>query len=105
MSYELSRRPVPHTRRDLLLSAIAAATAAAGVSFDPATATSMMKISQVAVAYQDHPDGDKQCSKCAQFLPPQSCKMVDGTISPQGYCRIFKSIHQAARRDRAALTG
>jgi hypothetical protein len=57
-----------------------------------------MKISQAAVAYQDHPVGDKHCSKCAQFLAPSSCKMVDGTINPQGYCRIFMPIRAAAVR-------
>jgi hypothetical protein len=47
------------------------------------------KISKVAVNYQDHPDGDKRCDKCAQFQPPDACKVVEGSISPQGSCRIF----------------
>jgi hypothetical protein len=41
------------------------------------------------VNYQDHPDGDKRCDKCTQFQPPDACKVVDGSISPQGSCRIF----------------
>jgi hypothetical protein len=53
------------------------------------------KISKKAVAYQDHPDGDKQCVKCAQFQPPDGCKMVEGPISPQGSCRIFVPIRQS----------
>src|SRR5580693_1038158 len=55
----------------------------------PNAAIAAIKISQKAVAYQDHPEGDKRCEKCAQFQPPNGCKMVDGTINPQGYCRIF----------------
>jgi hypothetical protein len=51
------------------------------------------KISKVAVNYQDHPDGDKRCDKCVQFQPPDACKMVEGTISPQGSCRIFVLSH------------
>ena len=47
------------------------------------------KISKVAVNYQDHPDGDKRCDKCIQYQPPDACKVVDGSISPQGSCRIF----------------
>ena len=47
------------------------------------------KISKVAVNYQDHPDGDKRCDRCVQFQPPDACKVVDGSISPQGSCRIF----------------
>ena len=44
---------------------------------------------------QDHPEGDKRCEKCAQFQAPNGCKMVDGTINPQGYCRIFAPIRQS----------
>ena len=55
----------------------------------PNLATAQPKISKVAVNYQDHPDGDKRCDKCIQFQPPDACKVVDGSISPQGSCRIF----------------
>jgi hypothetical protein len=65
---------------------------AAGVSVLSDTAAAAPKISQKAVAYQDHPEGDKRCEKCAQFQPPNACKMVDGAINPQGYCRIFMPI-------------
>jgi hypothetical protein len=86
----------PCSRRCLLLGAMAAVTTMSAVGTDPATATAAIKISESAVGYQDHPNGDKQCSKCAQFLPPSSCRMVDGTISPQGYCRIFVPRQSAA---------
>jgi len=58
-------------------------------------ATAAPKISKKAVAYQDHPDGDKQCGKCAQFQPPDACKMVEGPISPEGSCRIFVPVRQS----------
>jgi hypothetical protein len=74
------------SRRSLLRGA----AAAAGIlSATPNLAEAQPKISKVAVNYQDHPDGDKRCDKCAQFQPPDACKMVEGTISPQGSCRIF----------------
>jgi hypothetical protein len=84
-----------YSRRMLLqrtLGAITAATAV-GASLRPASAT--IKISKAAVGYQDHPDGDKRCGKCVQFVAPDTCKMVDGPISPQGYCRIFAPLRQA----------
>jgi hypothetical protein len=59
------------------------------------TAVASPKISKKAVAYQDHPDGDKRCDKCAQFQPPDACKMVEGQINPQGSCRIFVPIKQS----------
>jgi hypothetical protein len=66
----------------------------------PNAASAAIKISQKAVAYQDHPEGDKRCEKCAQFQAPNGCKMVDGTINPQGYCRIFMPIRQSMMRRR-----
>ena len=36
--------------------------------------------------------------KCVQFQPPNACKVVDGTISPRGSCRIFSPIRQAVTR-------
>ena len=86
-----------YSRRMLLQRALGAITAATavGVSLEPACGA--IKISQGAVGYQDHPDGDKRCGKCLQFMAPDSCKMVDGPISPQGYCRIFAPLRQAAK--------
>ena len=86
-------RPVPLCRRAFLQYAI---DVAGGVAISCARLTAATpKISKKAVAYQDHPDGDKECAKCAQFQPPDACKMVEGPISPQGSCRIFQPIRQS----------
>jgi hypothetical protein len=71
----------------LLRGAVRAAGAAAilGSTANRAAA----KISQAAVAYQPQPNGDKRCDRCAQFQPPNACKIIDGTISPQGWCKVF----------------
>jgi hypothetical protein len=81
--------------------AVGAAGAATIIAASPNRAAAAPKISQKAVNYQDHPDGDKRCDKCVQFQPPNACKVVDGTISPQGSCRIFMPIRQAVRRSSA----
>ena len=78
------------SRRLLLCSAVGA-TGVLAASLNPALA--QPKISKVAVNYQDHPERDKRCDKCIQFQPPNACKMVEGTISPQGSCRIFMLSH------------
>jgi hypothetical protein len=103
MSYDLNNRSALCSRRRLLIGAVAAATAATALGTDPRTAAAM-KISETAVGYQDHPNGDRQCNKCAQFQPPSSCKMVDGTISPRGYCRIFMPIRSSAVRLHTSLS-
>src|SRR5262249_15769891 len=78
--------------RRALLRRILVAAGASALFDTPSPAAAAPKISQKAVAYQDHPEGDKRCEKCAQFQPPNACKMVDGAINPQGYCRIFMPI-------------
>jgi hypothetical protein len=93
--------PPPLSRRSLLQGAVAVAGAETIITASPNFAAAAPKISQKAVNYQDHPDGDKRCDKCVQFQQPNACKVVDGTISPQGSCRIFVPIHQAVRPQSA----
>jgi hypothetical protein len=90
----MNLRPVPLCRRALLQYAIGAAGGVAIGCAAVTPAAAAPKISKKAVAYQDHPDGDKECARCAQFQPPDACKMVEGPISPQGSCRIFQPIRQ-----------
>ncbi len=89
MSDETGDRHGRLCRRRLLQSAIGAVGGAAIAGAAAGNASAAMKISRAAVAYQDHPQGDKRCGKCLQFVPPDSCKLVDGPISPLGFCRIF----------------
>lgn len=51
--------------------------------------------SKDAFHYQDHPNEDKRCANCRQFLPPAdgqafgSCQIVAGQISANGWCMAF----------------
>ncbi len=47
------------------------------------------KVSQTQAGYQSSPKGDARCDKCIQFLAPSACKLVDGAVSPTGYCKFF----------------
>ncbi len=47
------------------------------------------KISQAAAKYQNTPKGQQSCVVCLNFQPPNACKFVDGTISPNGWCMLF----------------
>jgi hypothetical protein len=64
---------------------LAGAGLAAGV-LPAQRALAQQKASKEAMKYQDHPNGDKKCSECLQFVAPASCKVVEGAISPDGYC-------------------
>jgi hypothetical protein len=46
-------------------------------------------MSQQAAAYQNTPKGDQRCEICAHFKPPSSCDLVEGEISPSGWCKLF----------------
>ena len=72
-----------------LLASIAVVSAAAIPS------TSYAGVPKAAMQYVDHPDGDKECSNCLQYIPGSNasangtCKLVDGDISPHGYCAAY----------------
>ncbi len=47
------------------------------------------KMAQAGVAYQTEPKDGKQCSQCNFFIEPNACKVVDGEITPTGYCKLY----------------
>jgi hypothetical protein len=53
------------------------------------------KVSQASMHYQTAPNDGRQCSGCQFFIPGQdpksngSCRIVDGSISPNGYCIAY----------------
>jgi hypothetical protein len=75
------------SRRSLLVQGALLAGAALTASVVPSKqASAQQKVSKEAMKYQDKPNGDMRCSNCMQFVAPASCKVVDGTINPNGYC-------------------
>ena len=78
-------------RRFLSGAALAAgggALACGGLVARPATATAP-KLSQKAAGYQATPKGKLRCDTCMQWKPPASCQVVEGVISPAGWCKIY----------------
>ena len=71
----------------------AAAGAAGAVTLFAATVgvstPAHAKASQKSVKYQDTPKGEQRCDNCGLFEAPSSCKTVDGTISPEGWCMVY----------------
>ncbi len=47
------------------------------------------KIAQKIVQYQDTPKNDQKCSGCVNWEAPNACKIVAGTINPEGWCIAF----------------
>ncbi len=56
----------------------------------PGSSGAQGKVSKAAAGYQDKPKGGQQCSGCIQFVPDNACKIVEGNISPEGWCKLWK---------------
>jgi len=49
------------------------------------------KATQSQANYQDSPKGGQHCELCRYFQKPNSCQLVAGTISPNGWCKFFNA--------------
>ena len=48
------------------------------------------KVSQASVQYQNQPKGEQKCGGCLHFIAgSNSCKLVEGQISPDGWCTMW----------------
>jgi hypothetical protein len=47
------------------------------------------KMTQRQAEYEDAPNGLYSCAMCTLFEPPKSCKVVEGPISKDGWCKAF----------------
>jgi hypothetical protein len=78
-----SDTPPPTPGPESAESAPTADTAAAAPA-EPAKAT------QASVQYQTQPKGTQKCASCVHFLAESNtCKLVEGTINPEGWCTLW----------------
>jgi hypothetical protein len=70
-------------RRALVRAALLFAITAA------APASAQQKMSPTEAEYQDSPKNGLTCAACSLFRPPRSCEVVDGDVSPRGWCKFF----------------
>ena len=47
------------------------------------------KIAQNLVQYQATPKDGQRCDHCVNWVAPNACKIVAGTIAPAGWCVAF----------------
>jgi hypothetical protein len=89
-SGQVRELPFDVSRRNVLQSAtlIAGGAALLAGALKPAAAQSG-KMAQSAASYQSAPKNGQKCLDCSLFVSPASCKLVDGTISPVGWCKFF----------------
>ncbi len=75
------------TRRAMMKSGLMLATA--GVVVAGTARAQDQKIEQSLVQYQEMPKDGAECDKCVNWVPPNACKIVAGTINPKGWCVAF----------------
>lgn len=89
----MSRSDAGRTRRSVLAATIGGAAVAGGLIAPGAEAAA--KLSKAVAKYQDHPNGQQHCGICLQFRPPDSCHIVAGKISANGWCQFFAAKENA----------
>ncbi len=47
------------------------------------------KLAQNLVQYQEQPKDGAECDKCVNWVAPNACKIVAGTINPKGWCVAY----------------
>jgi hypothetical protein len=47
------------------------------------------KMSKPQAEYRDTPNGIYSCGLCSLFVAPSGCKVVEGEISKDGWCKAF----------------
>lgn len=85
-------RPAEPSRRSILRNFVFSAGATAvssSILGENRGAVAQTKAAKSVVAYQDTPHEGQSCATCLQFEPPSSCKVVEGTVSPAGWCKVY----------------
>jgi hypothetical protein len=78
---------VPCNRRRALLL-LGAACAVAGIAHagEEAGTRKPKKYSKERVGYRDEPYQGRTCAKCVLYAGHGECAIVEGEVSPQGWC-------------------
>ena len=85
------------SRKAVLVSLVALPVAAIAFGATRGPASAHATVEQSDAQYQTHPKDQHQCSGCQSFIPAKTdpaknagtCKLVKGSISPQGWCHLY----------------
>ena len=87
---------VSMSRRGVLAAMVSAAsgtgivlTSAAVVPAKASDAASQLR--KEDVRYQDQPKGSQRCVGCKNFVGPSGCRVVSGSVNPNGWCLLFQA--------------
>ena len=75
--------------RRKLVCGIIASVSARLMRATVAPANAREKMSKQEAEYQESPKDIRMCATCTLFEPPRACKVVEGDVSPYGWCKAF----------------
>jgi hypothetical protein len=81
------RDRLDRSRRSVIRAVITGVPAAVLLGISRTEAADKMTRQQAE--YQDRPDGIYSCGMCTLFEKPNACKVVEGEISTDGWCKAF----------------
>jgi hypothetical protein len=79
-----------HATRRRVLGAMLGVVDAVGAATAQAQAQVRQKLTRAEAEYQDTPQDIRMCATCSLFLPPKGCKVVEGDVKPEGWCKLFE---------------
>jgi hypothetical protein len=78
------------SRRGMMRTSLGLLAAGAAVVTTARTAQAQdQKIAKNLVQYQEMPKDGAECDKCVNWVAPNGCKIVSGTINPKGWCVAY----------------
>ena len=83
----MARDHLDRSRRKVIRAVVTAIPAA--LLFPISRTEASEKMTRQQAEYQDGPDGIYSCGMCTLFEKPNACKVVEGEISKDGWCKAF----------------
>ena len=77
------------SRRAFLWRAILSGVAGLALALFDTKSRAQGKSTKQQAQYKDTTDQGVYCKACAYFRPPNACKIVEGDISPTGWCSLW----------------
>lgn len=77
------------SRRRLLVNAVKICGAAGAAGALVSAGAAQAKVSQSTAGYQPTPKGAARCDNCNYWVAPNGCRMVDGQIAAQAWCKFY----------------
>jgi High potential iron-sulfur protein len=77
------------SRRSMLRGAILLASGTLAASVIQVRPAYAQKMSKADAKYQETPKDGAKCSTCVYFKAPADCGVLEGKVSPEGWCTMY----------------